>query len=130
MWLSLHRLRINLVVLLVGPKKTDHHDAMLVLQQSNQPIVIRFDIEDHPAALEDAAAGTHTAIRLKDCSPVPGMLEARSTRCRRRPSVPGHPQNGPGIRLSRRSAGRGPARAAGSTRYGSARSTWSRAARA
>src|SRR5487761_505516 len=54
MWSSLHGLRINLVVVLVRSKKPDHHHAMGILHDRNQPIVVALDVEYHPAALENA----------------------------------------------------------------------------
>src|SRR6266403_4950954 len=54
MWLSLHRLRINFIVLLMRSEKPNHCDAGLVLHHDNQSIVISLDIKDYSAALEDA----------------------------------------------------------------------------
>ena len=54
MSLSLHRLRIDFIVLFMGAKKPDHHDPVLVLHQGDQSIIIRLDVEDHSSTLEDA----------------------------------------------------------------------------
>jgi hypothetical protein len=57
MWLSLHGLRINLVVFLIGAEKADHHHAVLTLHHGDQAIIIRLDVKDHPAGFEGRLAG-------------------------------------------------------------------------
>src|SRR5205814_8059904 len=38
-------------------EEPDHQNTGTVLQDSYQPIVVAFDIEDHPASFQDARAG-------------------------------------------------------------------------
>jgi hypothetical protein len=57
MWLSLHHLRINLVVLFVRPEESDTHDTVFVSHHDDQTIVICFDVKNHSAALENARLG-------------------------------------------------------------------------
>src|SRR5438046_10766175 len=38
-------------------EEPDHQNTSTVLQDSYQPIIVAFDIEDHPASLQDARAG-------------------------------------------------------------------------
>src|ERR1700692_1814339 len=51
---SSHCLRINAVVFLVRSEKSDHQNAIYVLNQGNQPKIVSFDIENHTTALQDA----------------------------------------------------------------------------
>src|SRR5712691_3775024 len=53
MWPSLHSLRVDLVVFLMRSEEPDHDDAVFVLHQDDQAIVIRLDIEDHSTAFEN-----------------------------------------------------------------------------
>src|SRR5450631_658142 len=53
MWPSLHSLRVNLIVFLMRSKEPDHDDAVFVLHQGDQAIVICLDIEDHSTAFEN-----------------------------------------------------------------------------
>jgi hypothetical protein len=54
MWLSLHGLRINLVIVLAGAEKADHHHAAFISHRGDQAIVVRLNVKDHPAGFEDA----------------------------------------------------------------------------
>src|ERR1700719_25533 len=51
---SSHCLRIDAVVFLMRSEKSDHQNAIYVLNQGNQPKIIGFDIENHTTALQDA----------------------------------------------------------------------------
>jgi hypothetical protein len=53
MWLSLHGLRINVVVFLMEAEKPDHHHAVLISHHGDEAIVIHLNVKDHPAGLED-----------------------------------------------------------------------------
>src|ERR1700731_669672 len=54
MWLSLHTLRIDAVVFLVRSEVPDHQYTCRILHQSNQPVVVGLDVENHPTTLENA----------------------------------------------------------------------------
>src|SRR5882757_1096704 len=69
MWLSLHALRIDFVVFLVRSEEPDHYDTCRILHQSNQSIVIRLDVEDHPATLENADLWMG-ALHILGCLPI------------------------------------------------------------
>src|ERR1700737_3999849 len=69
MWLSLHRLRINLVVLFMRPEEPDHHDTVFVPHHDDQAIVICFDVKDHSAALENACLRMRSFYVLR-CLPL------------------------------------------------------------
>src|SRR6266568_3091140 len=54
MWLSSHSLRIYVVVFLMRSEEPDHQHACRILHQRNQSIIVRLDVEDHPATLQYA----------------------------------------------------------------------------
>src|SRR6266700_3162231 len=51
---SSHCLRIDAIVFLMRSEKSDHQNAIYVLNQSNQPKIVGFDIENHTTALQNA----------------------------------------------------------------------------
>src|SRR5450432_825906 len=73
MWPSLHRLRINLIVFLMRSEEPDHDDAVFVLHQGDQTIVICLDIKDHSTAFEN------TCLRMS----CPYFLRRRPSRALR-----------------------------------------------
>src|SRR5580693_10056326 len=55
----LHRFYINLAVFSVSPQPLDKNYAPSVVNGSDQPIVVTFDIKDHPFDTNNACRGIH-----------------------------------------------------------------------
>jgi hypothetical protein len=70
---SSHCLRIDAVVFLMRSEKSDHQNAIYVLNQGNQPKIVSFDIENHTTALQDA----RRRVRFLRAIPEPGFQTFR-----------------------------------------------------
>src|ERR1700689_2069692 len=81
--LSLHRLRIDLIIFLVRTKESNHQNAALVRNQRHQSIVVALNVKDYSTALENARLRMRLLHILRR-SPI-GLLRNRAPGIKLRP---------------------------------------------